>query len=140
MKMYMGHFLCNNCGMACTTKLNKPYPPENERYCDCCKEKTLCIIREFKECGDLIALFPMEPWSMDINTCSSYQHIGQHGSASLDIIRNTRPVDYKSEPVKELIKELEEHCGYNLKLGKRVPINAYGVRKAIIQKRKGDLK
>lgn len=38
--------------------------------------------KEFdEEGGDIIALFPADPGTNDPYTCSSYEHIGQHGSA-----------------------------------------------------------
>lgn len=42
---------------------------------------TVVVFRKFRNGGDVIALFPYLPGTNDLSTCSSYQHIGQHGSA-----------------------------------------------------------
>ncbi len=39
---------------------------------------TRVIFRMFK--GEVIAIFPELPGTMDVYTCSSYMHIGQHGA------------------------------------------------------------
>ena len=75
------------------------------------------IFRKFKE-GDVIALFPTEPATLDPNECTSYQHIGQHGAADVrGMIQATRPA-LPAEFV-PLLAELES-IGYDLKVCKRV--------------------
>jgi len=77
--------------------------------------KTKVIFRKFKS-GELIALFPQECGSHWYNV-SSYQQCGQHGTASMELVRETklaRPDEYK-----ELKKELRR-IGYQLKVGKRI--------------------
>lgn len=50
--------------------------------------------------GEILALFPSIPGTNDPKTCSSYQHIGQHGAADLRrCIADSRPAtedEYKS--------------------------------------------
>ncbi len=77
--------------------------------------KTRTIFRKFPE-GDVIALFPAlagdnNPW-----TCSSYQHIGQHGAASVDLPRFTKPASPKEYA--SLKRELIS-IGYKVKIAKR---------------------
>ena len=78
-------------------------------------EETLTIFRKFKDEGDIIALFPEEDWGNYL--CSSYQHIGQHGSADyqgvVSISTLATPEEYR-----ELKEELES-IGYTLKIRKR---------------------
>ncbi len=68
------------------------------------------------DCGVVIALFPeIAPDMINPGLCQSYLHIGQHGSADFNwIIQSSvpaTPADYK-----ELKKELERLCGYNLEV------------------------
>ena len=81
------------------------------------KEKTRVIFRQF-ETGEIIALFPSEVGTLDVSTCMSYMHFGQHGSADLyGIIGSTvQPISWT--PVKQLISELTG-LGYNLVICKR---------------------
>jgi hypothetical protein len=66
------------------------------------------------EGGGVIALFPTIPGSArDRYSVESYQHVGQHGAASMDIIHRTRPAtpaEYAS-----LKRELER-APYHYKL------------------------
>ncbi len=74
-------------------------------------ESTIVIYRTYPE-GDVIALFPCEPGTMEWWTCSSYQHIGQHGAAQPDaVVRMTRPAT--AEEIAPLRTELES-IGYKL--------------------------
>src|SRR3990167_7742944 len=44
------------------------------------------------EGGDIIAIFPTEPGTNDPYTSSSYEHIGQHGSADpVGLVQRTKP-------------------------------------------------
>ncbi len=76
-------------------------------------EKTIVVFRVFRQGGDVLALFPAEPWSGN-GDCSSYQHIGQHGAADyghcISITRPATPSQYA--PLK---RELEQ-IGYNLEV------------------------
>ena len=89
-------------------------------------EKTKVIFRVFKE-GDVIALFPAISDSLNGYLCSSYQHIGQHGSATPDLVQNTRlakPAEYA-----DLLAELKK-IGYNLQIVKKFTRKDYEIRKA----------
>ena len=90
-------------------------------------ESTHVIFRKWHN-GEIIALFPYEPGTMDPWTCQSYEHIGQHGAASVSLTsaytRTTKPEEYV-----ELKRELER-IGYNLIVLKRLPANSVNVRRA----------
>lgn len=79
-------------------------------------EQTKVIFRKFKDDKGVIAYFPELPGTNDFNTCLSYMHLGQHGSASIDFSNTLKayPSEYES-----LKKELES-LGYNLKIGYRM--------------------
>jgi hypothetical protein len=49
-------------------------------------EKTTVIFRKFRQ-GDIIALFPMINADNKPGHFQSYQHIGQHGAASRDLMQ-----------------------------------------------------
>ena len=86
------------------------------------KNITEVIFRRFKE-GDVIALFPYEIESLD-GQVNSYQRIGQHSGASLEIIQETKPATIDEPDIKSLYDELTS-IGYNLKIVKRVNYNHY---------------
>lgn len=72
-------------------------------------DKMKVIYKVFPE-GDVIALFPEFPGDMNpYETCESYQHIGQHGAASVGLasLRPATPTE-----VDPLRLELES-IGYN---------------------------
>lgn len=79
---------------------------------------TPVIFRKFKNDKSIIALFPCEAGTNDPYTCNSYQHIGQHGSATIDLCSiGTLPA--KPEEYKDLFEELVK-IGYDdLKVYKR---------------------
>lgn len=81
--------------------------------------KTKVIFRKFpkSEGGEVIALFPaIAGKAGDPYTCSSYIHIGQHASASVDLVRSTRLA--KMEEYKDLARELI-NLGYTLRIVSR---------------------
>ncbi len=80
------------------------------------KHKTPVIFRMFKD-GDIIAIFPAQAGTNDVNTCGSYMHIGQHSACSVDIASIAR-IAHVSE-YRYLRKELEG-LGYNLHIIKRM--------------------
>lgn len=87
---------------------------------------TKVIFRKFK-CGEVIALFPQEPATLDGLLCVSYMHVGQHSAASPSIVRNTKPASV--EEYRKLLWELEQ-VGYNdLVVCKRFDKNDYKIRK-----------
>lgn len=76
----------------------------------------------------VIALFPFDagtvgqPW-----TCSSYEHVGQHGAADpTAVVRSTRPAT-RAE-IAPLAAELRS-IGYRLRVLRRIPSNAYAERR-----------
>lgn len=87
---------------------------------------TKVIFRKYRN-GDIIAIFPEIPGNNNVYTCSSYEHVGQHGACSPFLVvidtKEAKPSEYK-----ELKKELE--CrGYNLKIGKRLTQKDFEKRK-----------
>lgn len=80
--------------------------------------KTKTIFREFSD-GEIIAVFPQEPWDVDGIYCSSYMHIGQHGAADISICSNKTTKPASTDKCQDLIKELE-NIGYNLDIRKRI--------------------
>ena len=97
------------------------------------KNDTAVIFRTFRDGGDVVALFPLEPSDNHGHHCLSYQRIGQHGGATPDLMRGkfTRP----STPgeICDLACELRG-LGYKLRGMQRFPRNAFDVRKAKLAK------
>jgi hypothetical protein len=81
-------------------------------------QKTIPVIfRKFKSDNSIIAFFPTEIMTSDyVNTCLSYEHIGQHGSADINYTKYTLPCTQVES--KALYDELIE-LGYNLRTYKR---------------------
>lgn len=79
--------------------------------------KTDVIFRTFKSGGDIVALFPGNAGdNRPYHTCDSYLHVGQHGIASVDLVRITRlstPEEYAP-----LFRELT-NIGYDLRTVKK---------------------
>jgi hypothetical protein len=78
------------------------------------KHKTEVKFRKFPE-GDVIALFPKLRFDWEGSQITSYMHMGQHGGASPDLIKEldkAKPKEYN-----DLKRELES-IGYNLKVTK----------------------
>jgi len=92
--------------------------------------KTAVIFRTFRDGGDVIALFPLEPYSRTDGgwNCECYQRIGQHGGACPHIVRGVTRPSTPSE-ICDLACELRG-LGYKLRGMSRFPRNAYDVRKA----------
>ena len=86
--------------------------------------KTKVIFRKFKD-GDIIAIFPEEPGTLQMSTCLSYMHIGQHSSCDVRITRNTLPATLKE--YRDLRNELTK-LGYNLEIIKKFTPNHYQTR------------
>jgi len=82
--------------------------------------ETLVIFRKFRDGGDIVALFPeMEEGQ---NLCNSYQHVGQHGSASYAWLvggPNRITVPAKPGEYADLLAELESIGYTNLKIMKK---------------------
>jgi hypothetical protein len=62
------------------------------------------IFRKFKD-NQVIAFFPTETGTYDLWTCCSYMHVGQHSSASTDLIPSLDRCTYKE--LKPLFDELK---------------------------------
>lgn len=84
------------------------------------KEKPVRVIfRKWpkKEGGGVIALFPGIAATVgNPYHCQSYEHVGQHGAASFDLVNCTRKA--KPEEYADLKKELER-IGYALTIAHR---------------------
>lgn len=98
-----------------------------------CETLTKVIFRKWpaKEDGDVIALFPAiaasvgKPWE-----CSSYQHIGQHGAASVDIMRSTVAATQKESA--DLKAELQSIGYYLQEVRKFTPADEKERRKQLL--------
>lgn len=78
--------------------------------------KTKVIFKYWE--NDVIAIFPELSGNMDLFTCQSYQHIGQHSTCDPRmIIKESRPAT--SQEYNDLKVELENLIGYNLEIIKR---------------------
>jgi hypothetical protein len=76
-------------------------------------EKTKVIFRKFN--GEVLALFPELPGdSNPYRTCLSYQHIGQHGAAAIDL----KAAPATLAEYAPLARELES-LGYEIKPARR---------------------
>lgn len=83
---------------------------------------TPVIFRKFFDRGDVIALFPTLPGTRDPSTCESYQHIGQHSAASVELFYNDTMPAHSTEYL-PLLRELER-IGYDdLRIYKRYQQN-----------------
>ena len=82
------------------------------------QEKDPVVIRVWKgDPDDVFALFPTDPADNYGRYCTSYQHIGQHGSADYyHCIRNSRPA--KKAEARPLLTELRR-IGYRPRVLKR---------------------
>ena len=73
-------------------------------------EKTYTELRKFDD-DDVIAIFPDLPYDHRSNLVTSYQTIGQHGAASVELLDDL-DVPTKEEST-ELVAELAR-IGYNI--------------------------
>ena len=85
------------------------------------------IFRQFKIGCEIIALFPEIACDNLGYNCESYMHVGQHGAASPDIVRDTKPV--RDKDYTNLFNELTE-IGYNLEIIKRFRYKHQKIRMA----------
>ena len=84
------------------------------------KYKTEVIFRQFKDDNSIIALFPYEIETY-CGLVNSYMHIGQHGTADIAIIHDTKPVNkFDNKETFELFNELTYIVGYNLIVKKKI--------------------
>lgn len=80
---------------------------------------TRVVFRKWRD-GDIIALFPDEPWSRCDYSTTSYMHAGQHGSADYaGVIADTRPA--REDEYRDLLAELMAIGYTDLRVVKRAP-------------------
>lgn len=79
------------------------------------KDITKVVFRKYSD-GEIIALFP-QIICTNGGEILSYMHVGQHGAASVDIVRKTKAATLAE--FFPLYKELKA-IGYNMKIGKRL--------------------
>ena len=97
-------------------------------------EKTVVIFRKFSD-GDIIAIFPEIPGTYEEFTCSSYMHIGQHGSCHpVSLINGGTKLASETE-YHDLFIELES-IGYNLEVKKRMTQEMYNNRVEVLRQYK----
>lgn len=82
------------------------------------------IFRVFPE-GDVIALFPAQAYDSKPHRCMSYQKLGQHGGADVDLISKLRPAT--PQEYAPLKAELESQ-GYHLRVKLRSHRGHYRAR------------
>lgn len=94
---------------------------------------TPVIFRKYAN-GQVIALFPADCGTNDPYTCSSYMHVGQHGSADpLGVIEDTVPAT--PEEFAALKQELEsEPYRYAFKIYKRLSFKFLEIRRNALRK------
>jgi len=77
------------------------------------ESKTKVVFLKFPQ-GDIIAMFPEIPGTNKPGDCLSYQHTGQHGAASTELLRELQPAT--PEEYAPLKSELENHFDYHLEV------------------------
>lgn len=78
---------------------------------------TKVVFRKWKG-GDIIALFPDEPWSRCDYSTTSYMYVGQHGAADYaGVIAATRPA--REDEYHDLLAELRAIGYTDLRVVKR---------------------
>lgn len=93
-------------------------------------EPTKVLFRKWNSSGEIIALFPAIPGNTmnKSTTCLCYEHVGQHGSACLDLSPHTTTA--KPHEYADLKRELEA-IGYSLRVVKRMTVKHHRVRNSI---------
>ena len=91
--------------------------------------KTPVVLRIWKTGIGVLALFPTLPSDQYGHCCSSFESVGQHGSADYSrCIQKTRPATRAES--ESLIQELNQ-CGYDLQIIKRATAAMHAKRKEI---------
>lgn len=96
--------------------------------------KTTVIFRRWRDNygGGIVAIFPYIPGTIDANHCMAYEHVGQHGAASIEkIITRTTPTKQSDEDVLALRRELVA-IGYRLHITRKFPLDAQQARRVSI--------
>jgi hypothetical protein len=96
------------------------------------EETTDVVFKKFpvRDGGDIIALFPGVAGTNDPYTCSSYMHIGQHGSATVDLARLSRATEAEYASLARELRSL----GYVLKIVRKFTRKHLAQRKAQIKR------
>jgi hypothetical protein len=91
-------------------------------------QSTIVVFRRWKDCGDVIALFPELPADHNGYYCDAYEHVGQHGGADYyGVIRATEPVSRSAAA--SLMHELTL-IGYRLLVKERASRQMHEQRRA----------
>lgn len=91
-------------------------------------EKTLVVFRRWRDTGDIITLFPVEPSDICGWYCLSYERVGQHAGADYHgVVQASRPATI--EEAASLAEELTR-IGYNLQPIKRASQTVHERRRA----------
>ena len=76
-------------------------------------EADVVVFRQWKDSGDVIALFPELPADVHGRYCDAYEHVGQHGGADYHgVVQHTTPCG--AEASASLAQELRT-IGYRLR-------------------------
>lgn len=88
-------------------------------------EKTIAVFRKFSN-GEIIVLFPEIAATADGYYCSSYVHVGQHGSADYyHVVSHTKPAT--PQEYTNLKRELEG-LGYSLEIRQKIQFDIHSKR------------
>lgn len=91
------------------------------------EDTDVVVFRRWRDCGDIIALFPEIPADLFSDLCEAYEHESQHGGANYwSVIQQTLPVNV--EEAAALAEELER-VGYNLRPVKRASLHHHEKRR-----------
>lgn len=88
--------------------------------------KTVVIFRKYRD-GQILALFPYDI-ETDEGHVNSYMRIGQHGAASLECVKDTKPA--KENEYNGLCHELTS-IGYDLKVIHRINYKKYKIKRRL---------
>ncbi len=88
--------------------------------------KTKVVFRCFRDNGECIALFPQDTGDYHGYFCNSYMHVGQHGQADTEIVRDKTRLATPKEYA-PLAKELR-NLGYRLDMRKRCTRYDFNIR------------
>jgi len=78
------------------------------------------MFRQFKDDGQIMAMFPEIPYDVCGDFCVSYMQCGQHHAASPSVGNNTRPVKHSLPDYLPLLRELASIGYTDLKEVQRV--------------------
>jgi hypothetical protein len=93
----------------------------------------VCFRRE--DNGDIVALMPEIPGTCDPYTMTCYVHIGQHGSACMDYVRDSTKPATEAE-YRPLLRELE-NIGYTVRVIRRIGPEYLRIRETELRRVEG---